>query len=160
MDNPLMLNTPREVVAAICFLRDEVLKGKLTMAPLLRKKLTEAGLLRERAFHKLLADGRRAFLSRTRESDRVYEKDVAALSEFEVMNDDFRRKVQAYVDRVMAARTEEEIYVRIDILKAFLEEFGFYSTEFMRNALGNALFDKYVSRESIPELNETEQEAQ
>ena len=161
MENKSLSPTPKEAVAAVTFLRDEVRKGKLTMAPLLRKKLLEIGLFRERAFQKLIEEGRRAFRARTMAADQEYRHDVDTLVTYEATNADFRNKVKTYIDAVGDARSEDEAYDRIDALRAFLAEFGFMSREFLKNALGPALFQKYVSRVRPEPVDETEeQEAQ
>lgn len=160
MNHPQTTSTPKEVVAAILFLRDEVRKGKLSMVPLLKRKLLEIGLYRERAFQKLVDEGRRAFLGRTRDSASLFRREVESLRTYEITNDDFRRKVQNFLDLIFAARTEDEIYARVDILKSFLEEFGFMSQDFLRHAIGSGLYEKYRNREVIELMDETEQEAQ
>lgn len=154
------LHTPKEAVSAVLFLRDEVRKGKLAMAPLLKKKLLEIGLFSERAFQRLVDEGRKAFLARTRESDRIFKNEVENLTGYETTNVDFRRKVKEYVDRVFGSKSEVEIYARIDVLKGFLEEFGFMNDEFLRGQIGKGLYEKYLHHEKAELMDETEQEAQ
>lgn len=154
--------TPKEAVSAVLFLRDEVRKGKLTLAPLLKKKLLEIGLFRERAFQRLLEEGRKAFAARTAAGDSAFKAEIAGLAEYEATNEDFRRKVKAFTDRVFASRSEAEIYERIDALKGFLEEFGFMNEEVLRTQIGRGLYEKYLnaSRQELEETDEAEKEAQ
>lgn len=153
--------TPKDAVAAVMFLRDEVRKGKLAMAPLLRKKLQEIGLYREGAYRRLIDEGKKAFAARTKAANDEFVHDIETLEGYEAHNSEFRAKVKGFLDDVSKARGEEQAYARIDSLKAFLEEFGFYSPEFMRKALGAALWEKYRGRSRDERVDETEeQEAQ
>jgi hypothetical protein len=160
MNTTVTQPTPREAVAAVLFLKDEVLKGKLTLAPLLKRKLLEIGLYSDKAWRTLMEQGRASYESRTRDSFRAFQADIDAVGTLAVANADFRGKVQAYVDRVYAARSEAEVHRRINALKSFLEEFGFYNEELMRNALGNVLYEKHTERlrKAAEEPDETESE--
>jgi hypothetical protein len=146
MESKTFAPTPKDAIAAVMFLRDEVRKGKLAMAPLLKKKLQEIGLFREGAFRRLVEEGKRAFVERTKASSDEFSHDVDALGAYEATNADFRAKVKSFLDDVSSARGEDQAYARISSLKAFLEEFGFYSPEFMKKALGATLWEKYRSR--------------
>jgi hypothetical protein len=157
MEHKTFSPTPKDDLKAVTFLRDEVRKGKLAMAPLLRKKLQQIGLFREAAFQRLLDEGRRAFLSRTRAADAEFQHDVDALAEYAPTNREFSAKVKVYVDAVAKARSEREAYARIDALRSFLAEFQFASPEFLRQALGEALWHKYLSREKDEPVDETEE---
>lgn len=161
MESKTFAPTPKDAVAAVMFLRDEVRKGKLAMAPLLRKKLQEIGLYREGAYRRLMDEGKKAFAARTKASNDEFVHDIEALEGYEAHNSDFRAKVKGFLDDIAKARGAEKAYAKIDSLKAFLEEFGFYSPEFMKKALGAALWDKYRARPKDETIDETEeQEAQ
>lgn len=161
MESKTFAPTPKDAIAAVTFLRDEVRKGKLAMAPLLKKKLQEIGLFREGAFGRLVDEGKRAFASRTKAANDEFVHDIEALAAYEASNADFRAKVKIFLDDVSKARGEEETYARIDSLKAFLAEFGFFSPDFMKKSLGAALWEKYRSRMRPETIDETEeQEAQ
>lgn len=161
MESKTFAPTPKDAIAAVMFLRDEVRKGKLAMAPLLRKKLQEIGLFREAAWYRLMEEGKRAFAARTRAANAEFVHDIESLEAYEAHNADFRAKVKSFLDDIARARGEDQAYARIDSLKAFLTEFGFYSPEFMKKALGAPLWDKYRSRSRDEFIDETEeQEAQ
>ena len=157
MESKTFVPTPKDAIAAVTFLRDEVRKGKLAMAPLLRKKLQGIGLFREGAFRRLLDEGRKAFADRTKASNDEFTHDIEALEAYAASNAEFRTKVKSFLDDVSSARTEAKAYARIDSLKAFLEEFGFYSPEFMRKSLGAALWSKYKSRSKDETIDEPEE---
>ncbi|KAF0241054.1 MAG: hypothetical protein FD180_4641 [Planctomycetota bacterium] len=161
MESKTFAPTPKDAIAAVMFLRDEVRKGKLAMAPLLKKKLQEIGLFRDGAYRRLIEEGKKAFAARTKAANDEFVHDIETLEAYEANNSEFRAKVKGFLDGISKARGEDQAYARIDSLKAFLEEFGFYSPEFMRKALGVALWEKYRGRSRDERVDETEeQEAQ
>ena len=119
MESKTFAPTPKDAIAAVTFLRDEVRKGKLAMAPLLKKKLQEIGLFREGAYRRLIDEGKKVFAARTKAANDEFVHDIETLDAYEAHNSEFRAKVKGFLDDISKARGEEKAYARIDSLKAF-----------------------------------------
>lgn len=134
----------KDLLLQIQQMSEELKKGHLTNAVHLKKNLIQAGLFDERAYQKLLADARTAFLARTGAEFERQLREIQALPEFQVKNEEYLAILRRRVYQILCAKSPEETFERITYLRAFLAEFYFDSEALLVQLLGKTIYQSYV----------------